>query len=69
MAPSGEAFAFGGSGGYVHLWCYSTHPTILPPYGPAPLPMAHPPLVRHGLVFMLLLQQQQQQQQQSTKSV
>ena len=28
IAPTGECLAFGGSGGYVHLWATSAEPSI-----------------------------------------
>ena len=28
IAPTGECLAFGGSGGYVHLWATSAEPSV-----------------------------------------
>ncbi len=41
VSPSGEALAFGGSGGYVHLWASTQEPSIVG--AGAAVPLTPPP--------------------------
>ena len=42
FSSSGECLAFGGSGGFVHLWCYNQGPRVNLRSGPLEIPLAVP---------------------------
>ena len=48
MSPSGEALAFGGSGGYVHLWAFNQEPHVNQYHQPLEVPGPPMPSVSLG---------------------